>query len=42
MLATAAIGCTTLNATLFPWIAVGLALAGLAFSHRLRKAFPPS
>ncbi len=42
MLATAAIGCASLNATLFPWIAVACALGGLAFSHRLRRAFPPS
>jgi hypothetical protein len=42
MLATASLGCTTLNTTLFPWIAVGIALGGLKFSHRLRRAFPPS
>lgn len=42
MLATAALGCASLNETLFPWIAVMCALGGLAFSVRLRKAFPPS
>ena len=42
MLATGAIGCVTLNDTLFPWLAVGCALVGLKFSHRLRLVFPPS
>ncbi len=43
MIATAAIGCATLSTTaIFPWIAVAIALGGLTFSVRLRKAFPPS
>ncbi len=42
MLATAALGCAALKASLFPWLAVLFALGGLAFSVRLRKSFPPS
>ncbi len=42
MLATACIGCAYLHVSLFPLLAVLCALGGLAFSHRLRQAFPPS